>query len=335
LRHLRTVGVPGEVAGELIALLTQARTDPELAAVLDRTTDLVAAHGETLAAERLKAAAILSDVTQRLTEMSGYLTESGDAARSRFADTAAVNDDVIGQVRELTVEVNSATDLHVLQSTVCARLEAVSKQVMELRSREEIRLQEQTGRAERMRTRISDLERETQDLHSKLDQEKHGARLDPLTRLANRKSFDERFGQEVELCSQGRLSLTLLLWDIDNFKRINDTYGHRAGDRVLQSVGTCFLSGLRAEDFVARIGGEEFVVLLTGVPFARALTIADELRIGVSTLRFHFRGTPVKVTVSCGLTEVRPGDTGGVAFDRADKALYKAKNAGKNLCLPS
>jgi diguanylate cyclase len=123
------------------------------------------------------------------------------------------------------------------------------------------------------------------------------------------------------------------LWDLDNFKFINDSYGHRAGDRVLQSVATCFMSGLRAEDFVARIGGEEFVVLLTGLPFERALRIADELRIGVSALRFHFRGTPVKVTVSCGLTELRAGDAGGAAFDRADAALYRAKHAGKNLCI--
>jgi diguanylate cyclase len=120
---------------------------------------------------------------------------------------------------------------------------------------------------------------------------------------------------------------------LDNFKAINDSYGHRAGDRVLQSVATCFLSGLREEDFVARIGGEEFVVLLTGLPFERALRIADELRAGVEALRFHFRGTPVRVTVSCGLTELRAGDAAGAAFDRADAALYRAKRGGKNLCI--
>jgi diguanylate cyclase len=333
LQKLRSVGIQDAVAEELIAQLAQARTDAGLAAVLERTADLICAHGDVLARERLQAAAILADVTKRLEEMAGYLTESGDEARSRFADTASVNDTVMSQVRELTVEVNSATELRVLQSTVCARLETVSRQVLDFRSREESRLLEQTGRAERMRARIEDLERETQDLHSKLDKEKHGARLDPLTSLANRKSFDERFAQEVLRRAQSNESVTLLLWDLDNFKFINDTYGHRAGDRVLQSVATCFMSGLRAEDFVARIGGEEFVVLLTGLPFERALRIADELRIGVSALRFHFRGAPVKVTVSCGLTELRAGDAGGAAFDRADAALYRAKHAGKNLCI--
>jgi diguanylate cyclase len=133
--------------------------------------------------------------------------------------------------------------------------------------------------------------------------------------------------------SQSDLPVTMLLWDLDNFKVINDSYGHRAGDRVLQSVATCFMSGLRAEDFVARIGGEEFVILLTGLPFARALCIADELRMGVEALRFHFRGTPVRITVSCGLTELRLGDAAGDAFDRADTALYRAKHGGKNACV--
>jgi diguanylate cyclase len=93
------------------------------------------------------------------------------------------------------------------------------------------------------------------------------------------------------------------------------------------------VSGLRAEDFVARIGGEEFVVLTTGVTAAKALAIANELRSAVEALRFHFRGTPVRITVSCGITDLRAGDTPGSAFDRADSALYRAKREGKNLCI--
>jgi diguanylate cyclase len=323
------------VALGLLAKLEHAKSDAELAAVLDKTAELIHNHGETLARERLQAMAILSHVTTRLEEVAGYLTESGAAARSRFADTESVNDTVMSQVREMSAEVNSATELTVLQAVVSARLEAVTEQVLNFRSREEGRLLEHTSRTDGMRARIADLERETQDLSSKLDREKHGARLDPLTRVANRKSFDERFAREVRRCSQSSLPVTMLLWDLDNFKFVNDTYGHRAGDRVLQSVATCFMSGLRAEDFVARIGGEEFVILLAGFSFPKVVHLADELRRSVEALRFHFRGTPVRVTVSCGLTELRPGDAAGAAFDRADGALYRAKHSGKNACIPA
>jgi diguanylate cyclase len=284
-----------------------------------------------LALECEQAAAVLTAVTTRLEEVSGFLAESGMDARSRFEDTLSVNDSVISQVLDLTAAVNSATELGVLQTLVNARLETVTKQVQAFRSREQNRQLEHTGRAERMVARIADLERETQELNSKLDREKHGARLDPLTRLGNRKSFDERIARDLSRCSN--LPVTLLVWDLDSFKNINDSYGHRAGDRVLQSVATCFVSGLRAEDFVARIGGEEFVMLMTGLPFAKAQRIADELRGGVESLRFHFRGTPVRVTASCGFTDLRPGDTPESAFERADAALYRAKHGGKNACV--
>jgi diguanylate cyclase len=182
-----------------------------------------------------------------------------------------------------------------------------------------------------MHSRIADLEREAQDLYRKLDHEKHGARLDPLTRVANRKSFDERFAEQIESGTDN--PVTMLLWDIDDFKVINDSYGHQAGDRVLQTVANCLVSGLRAEDFVARIGGEEFVVLLAALEPEVALRIANELRAAVEALRFHFRGTPVRVTASCGLTDLRRGDPPGAAFDRADVALYRAKRDGKNQCV--
>jgi diguanylate cyclase len=331
LQRLRSVG-HNTAALELIAKIPSANSDSELAAILDETAELIRSHSEMLSQERFQAAALLADVTQRLEEMAGYLTEYGNETRSRYADTASVNETVMTQVRELTAEVDSATELSALRAAVTVRLEKVTEQVLQFRIRDEKRLREYAVRADRMRARISDLERETSELNAKLDQEKYGARLDPLTRLANRKSFDERFAEGMLRRSQTDSPISMLLWDLDNFKLINDTYGHRAGDRVLQTVATCLMSGVRACDFVARIGGEEFVILLTDVPFDRAMLIAEELRTSVESLRFHFRGAPVRVTVSCGATDLRPEDAPGNAFDRADRALYRAKHGGKNLC---
>jgi diguanylate cyclase len=265
--------------------------------------------------------------------MAVFLTEAGRATRSGFEETSSFNDDVMSQVRDLTAEVRGATELSALQSLVSARLETVSRKISDFRAREETRAREHAGRTARMHARIADLEREAQDLYRKLDQEKHGARLDPLTQVANRKSFDERFTQEIAQRTDKGLPAAMLLWDIDDFKVINDSYGHRAGDKVLQTVANCFVAGLRSEDFVARIGGEEFVILLTGLTPEIALRIANELRAAVEALRFHFRGTPVRVTASCGVTELRRDDSPGKAFDRADAALYRAKREGKNQCV--
>jgi diguanylate cyclase len=327
-------GATGHLAIQnLMAELKIAATDAALAAIVAGTADLIQERGEALARERQQAAAVLSEVTTRLEEMAGYLTESSSANRSHFDDTRSLNETVMSHVRELTDEVSGATELSLLQSAVSARLASVAKQVSDFRAREQTRLLEYNGRAEHMRARIADLERETQELHSKLDLEKHGARLDPLTGVANRKFFEERFSDEIQRRARGGISSVMLLWDIDNFKVINDSYGHRAGDRVLQSVAGCFAAALRATDFVARIGGEEFAVLLIGLKLAEAMNVANEVRTAVESLRFHFRGTPVRVTASCGITELNEQDASEAAFDRADAALYRAKHSGKNLCV--
>jgi diguanylate cyclase len=326
-------GDPKGPAAALIAELATAKNDSALAKIIMRAADLVRGHSEQLQRERLQIAEILGEVTQRLDEMAGYLSDSNHANRSRFEDTQTYSDTVMAQMRELTDEVAGATELGVLQTLVNTRLERVAQHVSDFRAREEFRVLEVNGRAERMRTRIAELERETSDLHSRLDSEKQRARIDPLTGIANRKSFEERFAQEIAHRPRADLAVVMLLWDLDNFKIINDSYGHRAGDRVLQSVAACFMAAVRGNDFVARIGGEEFVMLLSGTKLAQGMLIANQVRSAVEALRFHFRGTPVRVTVSCGVTELLDNDAAEGAFDRADSALYRAKHNGKNVCV--
>lgn len=318
---------------ELLAELAAAGSDAAFAAVVGRAADLIGVYSDLIARERLEAAAVLGEVTRRLEEMAGYLTESSQATQQRYTDARSHNESVMWQVHELTGEVSSATELPALQSLVKSRLERVTREVCDFRAREETRLFEYNGKAEQMTARIVQLERETLELHTKLDREKNGARVDPLTGLANRKSFDERFSVEIARRQRGNAPGVMIIWDIDDFKGINDAYGHRAGDRVLQSVATCFKTGARRGcDLAARIGGEEFAMLLDGIGMAEALKIANEVRAAVEGLRFHFRGNPVRVTVSCGVTEITSPDTAEAAFDRADSALYRAKRGGKNVC---
>ena len=333
LEHLAAADPGDPAASALIGELAAVKNASALAGIITRAADLVRLHGEALQRERLRAAEILAEVTKRLDEMARYLSDSHHANRNHFEDTQSYSDSVMSQVRELSNEVGSATELGVLQSQVHTRLERVEQHVSSFRAREEFRLLEVNGRAERMRARIAELEQETSELHSRLDSEKQGARIDPLTGIANRKCFEERFAQEIAHQPRAELACVMLLWDLDNFKIVNDSFGHRAGDRVLQSVAACFMAAVRGNDFVARIGGEEFVMLLSGTKMAQAMLIANQVRCAVEALRFHFRGTPVRVTVSCGLTELQQNDLAGAAFDRADAALYRAKNNGKNLCV--
>jgi diguanylate cyclase len=332
LRSLGAASPQAAAATELISRLARAATDTELAAIVTQAADLIGEHGAELARERLRSAQVLTQVTERLEEVASYLNETGEAARLGFEDTTSFNEDIMSQVRTLSAEAHSATELGALQSLVTARMHAVSRQAQEFRVREEAREHEQTVRSERMLERIMDLERETQELRKQLDQAARDARLDTLTGLPNRKSFDERFAAEIKRCATGART-SLLLWDIDDFKIINDTYGHRAGDRVLQTVASCFFAALRGEHFIARIGGEEFMVIMADLAPTEVLTAANGLRSSVAALKFHFRGAPVRVTVSCGIAAIDQSEPASAIFDRADAALYRAKRGGKNLCI--
>jgi diguanylate cyclase len=199
--------------------------------------------------------------------------------------------------------------------------------------REESRFLEHSARTETLARQVTELTRQTRELESSLDKERLRARIDALTGVANRAAFDERIADEIARFQRAGTPVAVLYWDIDHFKRINDTFGHSVGDRVLREVARCFATRLRGTDFVARIGGEEFVTLLIGSNGDGAIKVANDLREAVGALRMHYRGTPVPVTVSCGVTDLRNGDSAEGVLERADAGLYKAKDGGRNLCI--
>jgi diguanylate cyclase len=317
----------------LTAELVAAKTDAALAGVLLRVADLVHERGERSARERLQAATVLSDVGKRLEEMLDHFAAAAQDSRTNREATATFDAAVMAQVRDLSVEFEAATELHALQSVVGRGLESVSRCVHDFRREADDRLTEQTARAEAMCARVATLEHQTRDLQGRLAEERDRARIDSLTNVANRKAFDERLAQELARRRHTAAPVTLLIWDLDHFKTINDSFGHRAGDLVLQSVARCFATGVRSTDFVARIGGEEFAMVMIGLPLDAAIRMANDVRVAVEALRFHFRGLPIRVTASCGITEIKQRETAESAFDRADLALYRAKGAGRNACI--
>ena len=151
-----------------------------------------------------------------------------------------------------------------------------------------------------MRARVEQLESEARKLHVQLQDEQRLSLIDSLTQIPNRQAFESRFEEEVGRFQRFSQPTCIALWDIDLFKSVNDKFGHRAGDKVLKVVAESLAGGIRSTDFLARFGGEEFVLLLPGTRVEDALRVTDSLRNAVALLGFHFRGTPVSVTISCG-----------------------------------
>ncbi|MGH8219397.1 MAG: diguanylate cyclase [Steroidobacteraceae bacterium] len=308
-------------------------TSDELAEGLDRVARLIGEQRTRLQREKLEIEELLRQIDARLEEVASYITGEAAEHKSTQDSTQQLNLLVLDEVHELHTDVQRAVDLGELRGRVRVRLEAIHTHLEDFRAREEQRFASQNDRTGRLRVRIAELEHESRNLQRSLAEEQRLATIDSLTGIANRAAYDERIEQEYLRWQRSGAAISILAWDIDRFKAVNDAYGHRAGDKVLRVVAQHLARHVRGTDFVARYGGEEFVMILVGTPSDQALLAADKIRAGIERIGFHFRGKPVTVTASCGIATFQADDTPDSIFDRADRALYGAKDAGRNCCI--
>lgn len=159
---------------------------------------------------------------------------------------------------------------------------------------------------------------------------KTAVRIDGLTQLANRAYFDEKIAEMIALRQRYNDPFSLLMIDVDNFKEINDTHGHQGGDRILKGISFKIKSTIRESDFVARFGGDEFAVILIKAGAKSAADIAWKLCTNVRESRFLLDGANVSTTLSIGVAEVFANESAEALLKRADQALYRVKEEGRN-----
>ncbi|XVN41005.1 MAG: PleD family two-component system response regulator [Rickettsia endosymbiont of Argas persicus] len=185
--------------------------------------------------------------------------------------------------------------------------------------------------AARIRTQLK--RKQYQDnLRNDLEQSVNLAAKDGLTGLFNRRYFDIHIKQMVEKANKDNTKLYLLMCDIDNFKHVNDTYGHQAGDKILMATARILKNTFRVTDLIARFGGEEFTILLNDISLDQAMYTAERVRVKIEHMDFQIDGReePLKKTISIGVTEYKKGESIESFIERSDKAMYEAKTTGKN-----
>lgn len=164
--------------------------------------------------------------------------------------------------------------------------------------------------------------------YEKLLQEvNHRALTDPLTKIYNRRYFDQYLKEAVSLSDNPSLTLNLL--DIDYFKRINDTYGHACGDLALQHVTMIIKNNVRESDVLARLGGEEFAVIFSNTSLEEGERICERIREAIEKTEFMYKNKPIYLTISIGMSQFQ-GESVYEFMDKTDKALFKAKENGRN-----
>lgn len=288
------------------------------------------AHAERRQAE-LKE--FLKHTVSRLLQLETALNEAStitrDAATQGLQGRRVTQAEFV-QLRAVAAETD---DLEQLKAFVGARLDHLQSHLQQQDNAGDARQRKLMEQLAALSQQVTQLSTETVNLRSRLDVTTEEALRDPLTGAFNRLAYDRRAALEVARCQSDGGALSMIVCDIDHFKRINDQFGHAAGDKVLKEVVRLLQQQLRSSDFVGRYGGEEFVVLLSGAGEQAAIQIADKLRRSIKAAPFRSRGQRVPVTISCGVGSFTADDTLEQVFERTDAALYEAKLQGRDRCV--
>ena len=278
----------------------------------------------------------LDDVGQRLKEViyrQSALKKNLNEAKERlkvmltgFVDHLATfsesTSDYHDKIEQCAGKISAANDL--------AELNDVIEEVM--RETRVIQLNAQRSRDDlnNMKARVDEAEQEILRLQGELSETSEMVRHDQLTGALNRKGLEETLDRELARAQRRQTPICLALLDVDNFKSLNDTFGHQTGDDALVHLARVIRETIRPNDTLARYGGEEFLVILPDTPLAAAVSALTRLQRELTKRFFLHRNEKLLITFSAGVTAFRPGEQRTQAISRADAAMYQAKKTGKN-----
>lgn len=314
--------------GEALRLRLQGNLNwYELVPVLDDLAVLVLAVTDS---GQREFAGYLKQLNERLAAFIATLSQAHEGYSASAESARSFNQQLRDQVSDLQNSVQEAADLESLKQALEQRLEGLLQSVSKHQRQRDTSEEDVAERLQGLVKRVAEMETEAQQFRQHIEEQRQKSLLDPLTGLPNRAAWSERLDLEVARRQRYGGQLLLAVLDIDHFKRINDGYGHLAGDRVLKIIAGELNRRLRKTDFIARFGGEEFVLLIPATPLEGGLQLLETLRAAIEACPFHFKGEPVTITLSAGIAEFRNEEAAEVTFERADQALYRAKGAGRN-----
>ena len=274
--------------------------------------------------------AYLQRLNERLEAFQSNLQAASEGHADNSSAARAMDTQIREQVDGLQTSVQEAADLDDLKRVLENHLEGLLGTMDQHQQQRDAREQEVAARLKGLAERVAHMEQEALGFREHLEEQRQKALIDPLTGLPNRAAWSERLEHEIRQWQQHGNTLSLAMLDLDHFKRINDNYGHLAGDKVLKIIATVLRKRLRGADFIARFGGEEFVLLLPATTPTVGAKLLETLRAAIEACPFHFKGERVTITISMGLASFKPGEHSDLVLKRADQALYRAKNGGRN-----
>lgn len=280
--------------------------------------------------ERESAKNFLNTLNETLTTVQTAVKKTLTTSDESQKTNNKINDKLKNQLLELSTTAESAISLEHVKDDINVKLKSIAATLETKGKFEQLSQQALVSKLDDMSKKVKSLEEQSQGFSKKLAEEQRKSMQDALTKLNNRAAFDEYFAQAMVRFHHTPFDLALVVVDIDDFKRINDTYGHTAGDKTLQVIANMLHKEVNNNVFVARYGGEEFVLIYENKKEAALTDALNLINKNIARLPFKFKSKKVSITLSMGVTHITKSDNIHTAFERADLAMYKAKSQGKN-----
>ncbi|MDQ7049922.1 MAG: diguanylate cyclase [Enterobacterales bacterium] len=299
----------------------------QLAKILEMITN---AFVEISDQEHIQFEKFLKTLNTRIKRVNTFISDTLDYSKTAATDSKQLNTSLNTNFSGMKDSLTNSKSLEDATSVVFSHLDQMTEQLDQYCETQQKNSEQLVQQMDKLSEQLRATEDEASRLKDDLAEQRVRAQTDPLTNLPNRYSYNERLTQEYNRWRRYRNSLTLVIADIDLFKQVNDVHGHAFGDKVLKEIASFLSAGVRESDFIARFGGEEFIILLPETSIVDATRAMNKIRLGVSKLEITHQNTLVPVTLSFGLSEFDNDDTTKAVFERADQALYRAKEKGRN-----
>lgn len=285
-----------------------------------------------LQVEKEELQVFIRKITAQLEEIEEYVRQSRQERINTVSESSILKDSVDANVDKIQSTVGDAEEIVQLKNDVQIHLKEIRKSVEEHNLAEIEREDMSKQGYAHIISELARTQNETLMLKEQLEESKKKMLRDPLTGLPNRLAYEERITLELNRCKRSKENICIAMWDIDHFKKVNDTFGHDAGDRVLKLLAKIITTRVRKVDMFARIGGEEFVLLMPDTIIENALSLNDQLRESLANSGFHYDGSPCPITASVGIAKIEEYDNSESVMRKADEALYSSKGNGRNRC---
>ncbi len=315
---------------ELLVINKRLLKDTTNDDVLERFIEIFDVIVADLKNERDSAKNFLNTLNETLTTVQNAVKKTLSTCKTTQTTNNKINKKLQEQLLEMTGTVKEAMSLDQVKIDINSKLNTIALTLEKKTEFEQQSQQALSNQLNEMVQKVEKLEEQSQKFEKKLAEQQRKSMQDALTKLSNRAAFDEYFTQSMVRFHHKPFNLALAVIDIDDFKKINDTYGHTAGDKTLQVIANTIQKKVSKDAFVARYGGEEFVLIYSSKEEPELLKELNLINKNIARLPFKFKNNKVSITLSIGATHITQEDNIHTAFERADEAMYKAKAQGKN-----